>query len=334
MRYRDFKIAEAKLKEQFDPNDPNSFRVGDNIISAMLPYLPDDVEGGDLTQDQVNYMRQQIASRNTEEPEADAEETNGLEAGPPYPPEQMDAVRAMQTKLEALGYSVGSTGIDGKYGPRTSRAVSAYKRDFNVQDTDRGRSIDAREIQAMQSREPVQEPTPTGNEGRSSGGSFNYADAVPIDDLEPRDDMLDGRESNAATIRFNNPGGMYPAGWQSRFGGEDTGARIGGGHPIAMFPDRVSGAAALFALLDGSLYVNRSVAGALDKWTGSNNAEDYVDWMRARGIDTSETIGNYLARSESAIALAILMARWETGHPYPMSRADWESAYRRSGVAQ
>lgn len=255
-----------------------------------------------------------------------------LEAGPPYPNEDMDAVRSMQTKLQELGYSVGSTGIDGKYGPRTQRAVTAFKTDFNLPNTDRGATMTANELARLGSVEAVDEPTATGNEGRSSGGSFNYADAVPVDNLDPNDNMLGGRESTAATVRFNNPGGMYPASWQSRFGGEDTGARIGGGHPIAMFPDRVSGAAALFALLDGRLYVSQSVAGALDTWTGSNNASEYVRWIRSNGIDTSETVGNFLARPESAIALASLMARWETGHPYPMSRQEWESAYRRAGV--
>ena len=266
-------------------------------------------------------------------PGVDPEAEGTLEAGPPYPQEDMDAVRELQRKLEELGYSVGSTGIDGKYGPRTQRAVTAFKTDFNLQNDDNGATMDARDLQRLNSAEAVEDPTPTGNEGRSSSGSFNYADAVPIDDLEPRDEMLGGRESGAATIRFNNPGGMYPAGWQSRFGGEDTGARIGGGHPIAMFPDKVSGAAALFALLDGRLYVNQSVAGALDTWTGSNNADEYVNWMRSNGIDTNETVGNFLARPESAIALASLMARWETGHPYPMSRQEWERAYERAGIS-
>lgn len=111
-------------------------------------------------------------------PGVDPAPAGNLEAGPPYPPEQSEAVKDLQRKLEELGYSVGSTGIDGKYGPRTSRAVAAYKRDFNVQDTDRGRSIDAREIQAMQNRQPVETPTPTGNE---QGGSARY-DLPPLAD--------------------------------------------------------------------------------------------------------------------------------------------------------
>ena len=116
------------------------------IVEAKLDEIPDDGNAAG------------------QEPNASSE----LTAGPPYPPEQVDAVKALQTKLEELGYSVGSTGIDGKYGPRTSRAVAAYMRDFNVQNTDNGRSIDNSEIQAMQTRQPVENPTPTGNTSRAA----------------------------------------------------------------------------------------------------------------------------------------------------------------------
>jgi len=111
----------------------------------------------------------------------ETDSSDGLTAGPPYPPEDADAVRAMQRKLEDLGYSVGSTGIDGKYGPRTSRAVSAYKRDFNIQDTDRGRSVDAGQLQAMQSASAVEDPSPTGNERASGGASFNPEELAALD---------------------------------------------------------------------------------------------------------------------------------------------------------
>lgn len=108
-------------------------------------------------------------------------ESGDLQAGPPYPPAQMDAVRSLQRKLEELGYSVGSTGIDGKYGPRTARAVNAYKRDNNVQNPDNGRSISAEELEAMQSAERVASPTPTGNEGQRSGRSFTPQELEALD---------------------------------------------------------------------------------------------------------------------------------------------------------
>ena len=55
-----------------------------------------------------------------------------LRSGPPYPKEDEQAVKKLQNLLSNAGYSVGSTGVDGKYGPRTSRAVQAFKKDYNL----------------------------------------------------------------------------------------------------------------------------------------------------------------------------------------------------------
>ena len=49
-----------------------------------------------------------------------------LVAGKPYKNKQ--EVAKMQGDLERMGYSVGHTGIDGLYGPRTAAAVTAYKK--------------------------------------------------------------------------------------------------------------------------------------------------------------------------------------------------------------
>lgn len=58
--------------------------------------------------------------------------SDNLEQGPPFPEDQADQVKKMQRELEALGYSVGRLGIDGKYGPATARAVQAFKKDYNL----------------------------------------------------------------------------------------------------------------------------------------------------------------------------------------------------------
>lgn len=83
----------------------------------------------------------------------------GVTAGPPYPREVMDTVRTMQRKLEELGYSVGSTGSDGKYGPRTTRAVRAYKTDNNISTP--ANTLTAEELQSLMSAQPVENPTPS-----------------------------------------------------------------------------------------------------------------------------------------------------------------------------
>lgn len=121
MRYSDFKIVETKLDE-----------------------VPDD------------------GSRAGQEPNATTDQASqGLEAGPPYPSEDTDAVRELQTKLEELGYPVGSTGVDGKYGPRTTRAVRAFKTDNDIQGD--GLSMSAEDLEKLNTAEPVENPTSTGN---------------------------------------------------------------------------------------------------------------------------------------------------------------------------
>ena len=70
-----------------------------------------------------------------------------LQMGPPYPPEDMDAVKELQKTLQSAGYSVGSTGADGKYGPRTARAVKAFKKDYKVQGN--GQEVDPKTLQTI-----------------------------------------------------------------------------------------------------------------------------------------------------------------------------------------
>jgi putative chitinase len=91
----------------------------------------------------------------------------GLEAGPPYPPEQTGAVKQLQRTLIKLGYSVGSTGVDGKYGPRTTKAVRAFKKDNKIKGD--GLSVSASDLGKLASAKPVAKPTSTGN--RNIGGS-------------------------------------------------------------------------------------------------------------------------------------------------------------------
>jgi peptidoglycan hydrolase-like protein with peptidoglycan-binding domain/lysophospholipase L1-like esterase len=95
-----------------------------------------------------------------------AEAVDGLKSGPPYPPELSDSIKKLQKDLEAIGYSVGSTGIDGKYGPRTTRAVRAFKTDYKV-DGD-GLSISSDGLKKLSDvvtgkEKKVEKPTDTGN---------------------------------------------------------------------------------------------------------------------------------------------------------------------------
>ena len=55
-------------------------------------------------------------------------------------------VKKLQSILVKLGYDIGAPGIDGKYGPLTARAVSAFKRDYGLGG---GTAVGNREIQTM-----------------------------------------------------------------------------------------------------------------------------------------------------------------------------------------
>lgn len=164
MRYREFRILEADAGETDpDANDPRG-------------------------RDQ----------RNTPTATATAVVAQELAAGPPYPAEDTEAVKKLQTALQSAGYSVGSTGIDGKYGPRTTAAVRAFKKDYNVDGA--GLSIDAAGLDKLSkvvagTIPKVQQPTPTG--ASAPGGELGQIaqDSVTQGKVGAVLDLIAGPES-------------------------------------------------------------------------------------------------------------------------------------------
>lgn len=124
--------------------------------------------------------------------------TQELAAGPPYPAEDTEAVKALQTALQSAGYSVGSTGIDGKYGPRTTAAVRAFKNDYSVDGN--GLSIDATGLDKLSkvvdgSIPRVETPAPTG--ASAPGGELGQMaqDSVTQGKVGEVLDLIAGPES-------------------------------------------------------------------------------------------------------------------------------------------
>jgi hypothetical protein len=110
------------------------------------------------------------------------EEPQAINAGPPYPPQLRDLVRALQYALNTLGYSVGETGFDGKYGPRTTRAVAAFKKDYNIPGS--GSQFGLRSLQTIEAIAAgtiprVETPSPTGNSPTRVSGTGRSADGDP-----------------------------------------------------------------------------------------------------------------------------------------------------------
>jgi peptidoglycan hydrolase-like protein with peptidoglycan-binding domain len=44
-----------------------------------------------------------------------------------------DNVRQLQTKLSNMGYNIGTSGADGKFGKNTAAAVRQFQKDYNLQ---------------------------------------------------------------------------------------------------------------------------------------------------------------------------------------------------------
>ena len=90
-----------------------------------------------------------------------------IRSGPPYPAEYVGVVRALQYALHTLGYSVGETGFDGKFGPRTTRALRAFKQDYGVPGPANSfglPTIQKIEAIARGTIPRVETPRPTGNQ--------------------------------------------------------------------------------------------------------------------------------------------------------------------------
>lgn len=131
-----------------------------------------------------------------------------------------------------------------------------------------------------------------------------------------------------ASLRYNNPGAMYPGPSAQKFGAVGT-ETIGGGHKIAVFPNAVAGAAAQFDLLASDKYTGQSVRDAIAKWSGGNSVDTYLKVLQKEaGVGPDEKLTAAMVRDPKvAIPLAKAMATQEAGKAYPMSDQQWQQAH-------
>jgi hypothetical protein len=133
-----------------------------------------------------------------------------------------------------------------------------------------------------------------------------------------------------ASIRFSNPGAMWPGPVATRYGA--TGSQnLADGNKIAVFADPVSGAAAQFGLLN-SKYMGMPLRAAIRKWSGGNSSDAYAASIaKATGLNLDDPLtANVLSDPNVAIPLARASAHWEAGRDYPLSDEDWNSAFERA----
>ncbi|MCV0371706.1 hypothetical protein [Filomicrobium sp.] len=138
-----------------------------------------------------------------------------------------------------------------------------------------------------------------------------------------------------ASIRFNNAGAMYPGPSARKFGSIRT-EIIGGGHKIAVFPNAIAGAAALFDLmLNGKSpagkyrYRNKTIRDAIAVWSGGNYVQSYLNMIERYSSFPPDTVLSveFLQDPARAIPFARAMAHHEAGKAYPLNAKDWERAH-------
>lgn len=101
------------------------------------------------------------------------------------------------------------------------------------------------------------------------------------------------------------------------------------GNNIAKFPDNVHGACAQFDLWRTSKnYANKTLAAALNIWSGGNHVQSYIDFItsRAKGMTANTVISSAFLASPLAIEFVKAQAWHESGQPFPMSDAEWKQA--------
>lgn len=156
------------------------------------------------------------------------------------------------------------------------------------------------------------------------------------------DDMLEQEMAHAvapsfigqggpASIRYNNPGAMWPGPSSRKFGAigkQNLNDGLGQGNKIAIFTNAIDGGAALFDLLDRA-YTGRTVRDAIRKWSGGNHVQSYLSVLRSKGgIQADEMITKAKLRDpEWAIRFAQAMAWHEAGRAYPLTTEHWQQAH-------
>lgn len=130
-----------------------------------------------------------------------------------------------------------------------------------------------------------------------------------------------------ASIRFNNPGAMWGGKHADRWGAvSDVVLNDGQSNHIAVFKTRINGAAAQFDLWRIG-YAGKTLADAIDKWSGHNSPKGYVAALQqATGIQPSDFITTALLAGPKGVALMKAQAAWEAGRPYPMTDDEWLKA--------
>ncbi len=148
-----------------------------------------------------------------------------------------------------------------------------------------------------------------------------------------------------ASIRYLNPGAMWPGAIPTKWGSKkwvylSDGTGQGGdghGNKIAIFDNWVDGICAQLDLWRTSPnYKNKRFADAIAIWSGGNHPASYIAYVTARVPSmTADTVMNdAFWRGPMAVPFLKAQSHHEAGEEIPAPAADWITAQKRvmSGV--
>jgi len=132
-----------------------------------------------------------------------------------------------------------------------------------------------------------------------------------------------------ASVRYNNPGAMWPGPSATKFGSTGYGT-LADGNKIATFDDPVNGAAAHFDLL-ANRYAGMALSDAITKWSGGNSSPAYIASVsKATGLSPDTPITPELLQGPEGLKIAKAMAQVEAGKAYPLSDEQWSAAQAKA----
>lgn len=143
-----------------------------------------------------------------------------------------------------------------------------------------------------------------------------------------------------ASIRYKNPGAMWPGAIPTKWGSKrwiylnDGTGQGGGGHgnKIAIFDNWVDGICAQLDLWRTSPnYRNKRFADAINIWDGHNHTESYIAYVLARvpGMTRDTVMNDAFWAGPLAIPFLKAQSGHEAGKTIPAPDADWIEAQRR-----
>ena len=268
----------------------------------------------------------------------------------PLPPTSITSIRKdLEDRLKAGEY--GSWKVDSKGNPKSpaerakyESAMLSYGQEATAFNEWARKNPNASDADAFTEINRIR--TDQYKRDKAAGRDPKMPAAMQAPKLEDIESEIRRRRSSTgapadgaakATVRNNNAGAMwYVGGWQKKFGaefGENLNDGLGQGNQIAKFPSPTHGAAALIYQLNRPSYADKTVRGAISRWSGGNNVSSYLKVLGDAGFTPDQQVSEIMASPEGAVAFAKAMARHETGSEYPMNDEQWQEAYQMSRQA-